>query len=138
MSNVACPRSNVSLAGTEELFTCCAKEAPAEPQGRASPKVPGLEDASLLTVLTQVLRGLDYSKGVRRLLPGASKLGRTPGQQEGKQGRFLWGLLFGAPAGPAQNCPYEEHCQKDADWGGVICDCCECCDNCGQPSCWVC
>jgi len=33
-------RLNVSLAGEEEQFTCCAKEA-AEPQGRASPKVSG-------------------------------------------------------------------------------------------------
>ena len=30
----------MSLAGEEEQFTCCAKEA-AEPQGRASPKVSG-------------------------------------------------------------------------------------------------
>ena len=42
-------RSNVSLAASEALFTCCATEATeaAEPQGRASPQVsPHLDRVS--------------------------------------------------------------------------------------------
>ena len=88
------------------------------------------------------MRGLDYSRGMVRLLPGVSKLGRTPSRGQGQQGqapqgqapqgRLFWDILF------PENCPYEEHCYHSHEFGGTICDCCECCDDCHQPTCWVC
>jgi len=90
------------------------------------------------------VRGIDYSQGVHRLLPGVSRLGRTPARAaQGAEGRFLWGLpgtptLDSKDSKDSRRCQYEEHCQRSPEWGGVICDCCECCRNCRRPTCWVC
>merc|ERR1712088_617077 len=131
---------NVTLSESpsEKLFTCCAKDD--HPQGRASPKASS---------------GLDYSRGTKRVPPGVSKLGRTPRRNQGPrqemgepEGRMAFLGFFSTPESysapekvapqPKLDCPYEEHCEHDEWWGGIVCDCCECCDNCRQPTCWTC